>query len=67
MKNFIAQGIIREITDSKIANRLLSMGVLPGEQLYVWRKSLFGGAYYIQVGHQFLALRASELNHIHFN
>ena len=67
MKNFISQGIIKEITDSKIAGRLLSMGVLPGEHLCVWRKALFGGAYYVQVGHQFLALRESELKHIQFN
>ena len=65
MQHCIREGIISEIKDQKIARRLLSMGILPGEHLYVWRKSIFGGAFYIQVGKQFLALRKNELNQIH--
>jgi len=47
-------------TDPALACKLTSMGVLPGVQIEMVRKSPFGDAYYVKVDGVRLALRNEE-------
>lgn len=44
-----------------LAGKLLAMGILPGSTLEVVRRSPFGGACYVRVDDQAIALRDEEL------
>ena len=57
-------GRIAFFTDSLIASKLLSMGVLPGSRIELVRKGPFGGGWYVRVDSLLLALRQKEINSI---
>lgn len=57
-------GIVGGFTDTQMACKLLSMGVLPGSRIQVVRKAPFGGAVYVSIDDQYLALREVELEAI---
>jgi Fe2+ transport system protein FeoA len=52
------------IIDPALACKLTSMGVLPGVQIEMVRKSPFGDAFYIKVDGVRLALRIEEASSI---
>ena len=41
-------------------NKLMSLGILPGQKIELVRTSLLGTEYYVEVGQQLFALRKSE-------
>ena len=52
---------IESFTDQRIANKLMSMGLLPGSIIRVIRKTPLGNTFYIKANnHQLLALRKQE-------
>jgi len=53
--------LIVGFTDEQLAGKLLAMGVLPGSKLEFVRRAPFGGACYVKVDDQALALRNEEL------
>ncbi len=57
-------GRIAFFTDSLIASKLTSMGVLPGSQIELVRKAPFGGGWYTRVDNLLLALRQKEIDSI---
>lgn len=59
--------IIRSFRDKGVALRMLSMGILPGEQIKIIAKSPFGGCYYIEVGNRWMAAREEELSSIEWS
>ena len=46
--------------ESKIASRLMSMGIVPGISVSIIRKSLMGSTYFLQFPQLTLALRKEE-------
>lgn len=46
--------------DARIASKLLTMGLLPGDPLTLIRKSLLGSTFYVQSDRSFFALRKEE-------
>lgn len=50
--------------DKEVALRLLSMGILPGDDITVLTRSPFGGCYFIAVGNRWIAARSEELSSI---
>ena len=56
-----ASGIIKGFHDEVLATRFLAMGVRPGCEIEVVRRSFFGGAYYVRIDQKILGLRKSEL------
>ncbi len=46
--------------DTKLASKLLTMGLLPGMPITLVRKSLLGHTFFVQNQHNFLALRLEE-------
>lgn len=47
-------------TNDQLASKLMAMGILPGSQLTLVRKAPFGGAWYVAIDQQFIALRRQE-------
>ena len=47
-------------TNDQLASKLMAMGILPGSQLMLVRKAPFGGAWYVAIDQQFIALRRQE-------
>tara|TARA_B110000495_G_C22990176_1_gene582971 strand:+ start:1286 stop:1507 length:222 start_codon:yes stop_codon:yes gene_type:complete len=43
-----------------VAQKLITMGVIPGREIEVLRKSPFGGTYYIRVSDFYFAIRKVE-------
>ena len=56
-----ATGTIAYFTNEALGSKLLDIGVKPGAQLQVVRKSPFGGSWYVKVDRQRIALRKQEL------
>jgi ferrous iron transport protein A len=54
------QGIIRGYDDPLIAGRLMTMGLLPGKEVQLVRKSIMGECFYIQSETMVLAIRRRE-------
>ncbi len=50
--------------NQQVASKLLSVGILPGSQLQIIRKTPNGFVYYIKVDEISIALRQNELNAI---
>lgn len=50
--------------DKEVALRMLSMGILPGDDVTVLTRSPFGGCYFIAVGNRWIAARSEELSSI---
>ena len=57
-------GKVSHFNDPSIGSKLMAMGVLPGSQVRVVRKSPFGGGCYVKVDNFFLALRKEEADSI---
>lgn len=57
-------GKVSHFNDPNIGSKLMAMGVLPGSQVRVVRKSPFGGGCYVKVDNFFLALRKEEADSI---
>lgn len=55
-----SSGIISSFTDSSLAARLMSMGLMPGSKVSYIRKAPFGNGLYIQFDNHFIALRKQE-------
>ena len=53
-------GLVAGFNQRLLASKLLSMGVLPGSRVTFVRRSPFGGAVYLSVDGQKLALRQDE-------
>lgn len=65
MKNLseIAINKVVEIISFKhqvVAQKLVTMGVIPGRNIEILRKSPFGGAYYVKVSNLNFAIREAE-------
>ncbi len=43
-----------------IAQKLITMGVIPGKEIEILRKAPFNGAYYIRVSDLYFAIRKEE-------
>lgn len=57
-------GIIKEILETKISEKLLEFGVHPGSSFKVLSIAPFRGPIFIQIGDLRVALRRMEANHI---
>ncbi|HOY18087.1 MAG TPA: FeoA family protein [Haliscomenobacter sp.] len=55
-----SKGHVSHFTDTCMACKLLSMGILPGTQIEVIRSAPFGGGCYIKADNLLIALRKSE-------
>lgn len=53
-------GILTEFLDTKIACKLMSMGILPGKEIALIRRVPFGGGLYVKVAGQNFAIREEE-------
>jgi Fe2+ transport system protein FeoA len=62
--SFWQNGIIIGFSDEKIAQKLLSMGIMLGNQIKLIRKSPFGGVFYVKIDGVNIALRENELKGI---
>lgn len=51
---------ISEFSNGYVACKLMAMGLIPGSNLVLVRKSPFGGAYYIKSKNHYVALRTNE-------
>ena len=47
--------------DPQIAGKLLSMGILPGNEICLVRQAPFGGVWYVQADNLLIALRKKEV------
>ena len=56
--------IINEFTNGYVACKLMAMGLLPGADILLVRKSPFGGAYYIKAKNHYVALRSNEAENV---
>jgi Fe2+ transport system protein FeoA len=56
--------IIQSFNDRSIALRMLSMGILPGQEIRIISKSPFGYCYYVSIGNRWIAIRSEELSAI---
>lgn len=52
--------VIAEYTDPFIAGKLISMGILPGSEVEIVRRSLFGNSIYAKIELSLVALRKEE-------
>ena len=57
-------GEVSHYNNPQVGSKLLAMGVLPGSQIRIVRKSPFGGGCYVKVDNFFLALRKEEADSI---
>ncbi len=55
------EGILSHFKDNFIAQRMMSMGVLPGAKIKLVRANPRIGAYYIQASNKHFALREEEV------
>ena len=54
-------GAVVRFTNDMIANKLMSMGLMPGSSVRLLRKASLGGTFYIKANNRFyLALRKQE-------
>ncbi|MEO7174551.1 MAG: FeoA family protein [Saprospiraceae bacterium] len=51
---------LRRFSDQQIGAKLMTMGVLPGHEVMIVRRTAFSGAYYLQMEQTNIALRYSE-------
>ncbi len=55
---------ISEFSNGYVACKLMAMGLLPGADISLVRKSPFGGAYYIKAKNHYVALRSIEAENV---
>lgn len=60
-------GILKDIDNSRIELRLISMGIQPGTRVFVRRSTFNGQTFYIQAAGKRLALRKEEASQIEMN
>lgn len=53
-------GIVLAFTNAEYACKLLTIGLMPQTKITLLRKSPLGGAYYIKMDRQLIAVRAKE-------
>ena len=58
------QGTVLRIDDNEIAQKLICMGMLPGENVSIVRTAPFYGAYYLKVGRHRIVVRDNEAQSI---
>jgi ferrous iron transport protein A len=51
---------ISKFSNGYVACKLMAMGLIPGADIMLVRKSPFGGAYYIKAKNHYVALRTDE-------
>ena len=56
--------IIIEVKDMLLGCKLITMGIVPGNNVRIVRKAPFGNTLYIKSGTQSIALRKLEAQHI---
>lgn len=54
--------LIGGFRDNRLALRMLSMGIRPGQAVRILGKSPFGSSYYVMAEGQMVALRGTELD-----
>lgn len=59
-----SQGIIEEVKDKELMNRLCEMGLKPGHLIKLENKAPFNGSYTISSRHLKLAIRQENLRKI---
>lgn len=57
-------GVVEGFKGAEFAAHLMAMGVLPGSRIRLVRKAPFGGAVYVEVDQQYIALRDLEFSAI---
>ena len=57
-------GTISEFSNGHVACKLMAMGLLPGSDILLVRKSPFGGAYYIKAKNHYVVLRSNEAENV---
>ncbi len=57
-------GIISNIEDKILLQKLLSMGIMVGQTVQLVRKTMMGNAFYVRINREFIALRRSEAEKI---
>jgi ferrous iron transport protein A len=58
------EGIVKKFSDSGMACKLLTIGIIPDSRIALIRKAPFGGAYCLRLGKTFVAVRTSEAKSI---
>lgn len=58
------RAMIVRFEDECIANKLISMGMMPGAELEMVRTAPFGGGFYVKIDGINLALRSNEAQKI---
>ena len=53
-------GVIIKLLDENVTCKLVSLGLVPDVKVELIRKAPFGGALFVKIGQQFLAIRESE-------
>ena len=61
------QAFIVDFLDTQLADKLLEMGIFPGEKISVKQKSIFGGTMIIQSNTISLVLRKEDAQYIHIS
>lgn len=56
---------IKNFGDDQVALRLISLGMIPGYQITLIRKSLFSGSFYLKFHNQRIAIRRDEAKSIY--
>jgi ferrous iron transport protein A len=62
--NLGENAIISKFSNGYVACKLMAMGLLPGSDILMVRKSPFGGAYYIKTKNHYVALRNNEAENV---
>ncbi|MCB0647733.1 MAG: ferrous iron transport protein A [Saprospiraceae bacterium] len=55
---------IQSLEELDLTCRLLTLGVLPKSKVQLVRKAPFGGAYYLKINENCVAVRTEEAKHI---
>ena len=58
------EATVKQFSDSSIACKLLTIGIIPDSRIKMIRKSPFGGAYCLKLGNTFVAVRHKEAKSI---
>jgi len=61
------RGVLIRYEDQAIAQRLISMGMMPGKKVHLVRSAPFNGAYYLKVDNHRIVVRDFEAQSIILN
>ncbi len=62
--NIGEEALVKDYTDTRIACKLLTIGIVPNTPIALIRKAPFGGAVCLRLGATFVAVRRSEAKSI---